>query len=114
MPYNRDLIVMFQCHINVEVCNHSKSLKYLFKYCLKGHDRATMILQRKNEEKNNAKRSHMEELNVQPAKTAAVDERQIKAPVDEIKQYLDGRYVCVAEAAHRIFGFHIHYRNPSV
>ncbi|XP_074352823.1 uncharacterized protein LOC141691974 [Apium graveolens] len=40
VPYNHDLLVKYQCHINVEICAHARSLKYLFKYCLKGHDRA--------------------------------------------------------------------------
>lgn len=33
---------------------------------------------------------------------------------DEIKNYLDGRYICAAEAAWRILGFDIHYRFPAV
>lgn len=33
---------------------------------------------------------------------------------NEIKHYLDGRYVCAVEAAWRLFGFDIHYRFPSV
>ncbi|XP_074342114.1 uncharacterized protein LOC141679536 [Apium graveolens] len=37
-----------------------------------------------------------------------------KRPLDEIKQYLDGRYVCASEASWRIFGFDIHSRWPSV
>lgn len=47
VPYNRDLLIRFQCHLNLEVCNNYQSLKCLFKYCLKGHDNATMLLQRK-------------------------------------------------------------------
>ncbi|XP_074362086.1 uncharacterized protein LOC141702285 [Apium graveolens] len=33
---------------------------------------------------------------------------------DEINAYFDGRYLCGAEAAYRIFGFPIHYRSISV
>lgn len=47
-PYNRDLLVKYQCHMNVEIYCHAQSLKYLFKYCLKGHDRATVYVKAKS------------------------------------------------------------------
>lgn len=96
VPYNKDLLIRFHCHINLEVCNSSRSLKYLFKYCLKGHDTATMILKKKDGTAANGSSAGKKNSN------------------DEIKQYLDGRYVCAVEAAWRIFGFDIHYRFPAV
>ena len=48
VPYNRDLLVKYQCHMNIEICCHSRCLKYLFKYCLKGHDRATVKISSQN------------------------------------------------------------------
>lgn len=93
VPYNRDLLVKYQCHINVEICCHARSIKYLFKYCLKGHDRATVEIRARK--KDQALRNN-------------------DGPVDEISQYFDGKYICEAEAAYRIFGFHIHYRTTSV
>lgn len=42
-----------------------------------------------------------------------VDSNKNKS-VDEIKHYLDERYVCASEAAWRILVFDIHYRYPSV
>lgn len=44
IPYNRDLIMKFQAYINIEIYNHSRSVKYLFKYVNKGPDKATVIV----------------------------------------------------------------------
>ncbi|GJY34350.1 hypothetical protein Tco_0418819 [Tanacetum coccineum] len=42
-----------------------------------------------------------------------VDGEQIQKPVDEIKAYLDCRYLSACEAAWRLFGFEVQYRTPS-
>ncbi|XP_074376704.1 uncharacterized protein LOC141718223 [Apium graveolens] len=89
VPYNRDLLVKYQCHMKVEICCHARSLKYLFKYCLKGHDRATIEISTSN---------------------GGLDDGNDKV-VDEINAYFDGRYICASEAAYRIFGYPIHYRS---
>ncbi|XP_074351324.1 uncharacterized protein LOC141690418 [Apium graveolens] len=89
VPYNRHLLVKYQCHMNVKIFCQACSLKYLFKYCLKGHDRTTVEITTHN--KNNA----------------CLEE----SVVDEIYAYFDGRYICASETAYRIFGFNIHYRS---
>lgn len=40
VPYNPYLIYKYGAHINVERCGSIKSIKYLYKYVYKGHDRA--------------------------------------------------------------------------
>ncbi|XP_074337397.1 uncharacterized protein LOC141674586 [Apium graveolens] len=40
--------------------------------------------------------------------------KQISNKLDEVKQYLQGRYVCASEAAWRIFDFDVHYHSSSV
>ena len=38
VPHNITLLKKFQAHINVEWCNKTNLMKYLFKYLAKGHD----------------------------------------------------------------------------
>ncbi len=40
VPHNVYLSTKYDVHINVEVCNNIRAVKYLFKYVYKGHDRA--------------------------------------------------------------------------
>ncbi|XP_074355786.1 uncharacterized protein LOC141695440 [Apium graveolens] len=97
VPFNRDLLVHFQCHMNLEICNNLRSLKYLFKYCLKGHDTATMCLRK-----------------TRTCTSVTIPKKAPKGPIDEVKHYLDGRYVCTSKASWRIFAFDIHSRWSSV
>ncbi|CAN0875211.1 ATP-dependent DNA helicase PIF6 [Linum grandiflorum] len=43
VPYNRDLLVKYQAHINVEICHKGQLIKYLFKYITKGPDRSESL-----------------------------------------------------------------------
>lgn len=95
VPYNLDLVVKYQAHINVEVCNKSKSMKYLFKYLTKGEDRTIALLTLHGNNKGSTNEKNDEE-------------------VDEIKAYLDCRYLSPIESCWRIFDFDIHYRYPAI
>jgi hypothetical protein len=39
VPHNVYLSTKYDAHINIEVCNNIRAVKYLFKYVYKGHDR---------------------------------------------------------------------------
>ena len=80
VPYNPFLLLVMNCHVNVEVCTTISSVKYIHKYITKGHDRASIRLTTPGDATDN---------------------------VDEIKNYQDGRYVSASEACWRIFRFEI-------
>ncbi len=44
--HNVYLLTKYDAQINVEVCNNTRVVKYLFKYVYKGHDRATVEISR--------------------------------------------------------------------
>ncbi|GAA0157453.1 hypothetical protein LIER_38465 [Lithospermum erythrorhizon] len=39
IPYSRALLLLFNCHINIEICCDIRAVKYLYKYVHKGHDK---------------------------------------------------------------------------
>jgi ATP-dependent DNA helicase PIF1 len=66
VPYNAFLAQKYNPHVNVEIFSSVKSVKYLFKYVHKGHDRTNRAL-------------------------VAPDVQS----VDEVERFKTGRYVCV-------------------
>jgi len=50
VPYNAYLIRKYQCHINLESVFSMKSIKYIYKYVYKGHDRTTAEIRNRNDE----------------------------------------------------------------
>ncbi|KAI3822900.1 hypothetical protein L1987_10501 [Smallanthus sonchifolius] len=86
VPYNPRLLMMFNCHMNVEVCSSIKSVKYLFKYVYKGHDKQV--------------------IQIDP------DEQWVV--INEIKRFQDARYVSPPEAMWHIFSFSLSQIHPVV
>ncbi|XP_022032635.1 uncharacterized protein LOC110933737 [Helianthus annuus] len=105
VPYNAMLLKKYQCHINVEWCNQAGSIKYLFKYINKGPDRVTASVYESTSTAN---------VNPQNKEMKNNENLSNETEVDEVKAYLDCRYISACEAAWRIFKFDIHYRHPSV
>ncbi|KAM0010388.1 putative DNA helicase [Helianthus debilis subsp. tardiflorus] len=95
VPYNPMLCSRFMAHINVEYCGWSMLIKYLFKYISKGVDRIHY------------------KIKSSPAGTEVVQNTEYSR-LDEIQNFLDGRFICPHEASWRIFNFDIHDRNPAV
>nr|GEX85778.1 DNA helicase [Tanacetum cinerariifolium] len=77
IPYNRALCLAFKAHINVEYCGWSMLIKYLFKYISKGPDRI------------------LAKINNSDESTTATCNRP---HIDEIENYVDGRFICRYEA----------------
>lgn len=75
VPYNPSLLLKYDCHMNVEVVSNIHSVKYLFKYVYKGHDKAMMRLMRRPYHQH-----------------AAAPEKN----PDEVERYLDCRCAVVA------------------
>jgi len=92
VSHNVYLSTKYDAHINVEVCNNIRAVKYLFKYVYKGHDRVTVEI---SHQSDNATEGNVVET-------------------DEIKKYFDCRYVSALEAAWHIFKFDMHERFPTV
>jgi hypothetical protein len=95
IPHNVKLLTKYDAHINVEICSSVLAIKYLYKYAYKGHDRATLALLRLG---------NVNEPNA----------RVNTDPIDEIKMYLDAKYISSSEAVWRIFHYRLHGRSPSV
>ncbi len=102
VPYNLHPITKYHAHINVEICSSISTIKYLYKYVYKGPDHATVVVRRRAD-------TPSQENNAQVV--IANGEWQ---NCNEIKTYLEGRYVFAFEASWRLFSFKMHDGTPSV
>ncbi|CAN6989695.1 unnamed protein product, partial [Brassica rapa subsp. trilocularis] len=106
VPYNKKLLLAYNAHINVEWCNQSRSIKYLFKYIHKGQDCVTAtVTQKVNKESSGSGTAQNISSGVNAdGQTVGgnTDGEAVEPTVDEIKKYFDARYIvhisfCLAE-----------------
>lgn len=88
VPYCPELLERFNCHTNTEVVHSIKSVKYLYKYIFKGHDKASVII---GENANETVINH-----------------------DEITDFVEARYVSAVEGYYRIVGKHLQGKSHAV
>jgi len=69
----------------VEICASVKAIKYIHKYIYKGHDRTTLEVTRQGAE-----------------------------AINELKEYIDSRYISAIESCWHIFEFPMHAESPTV
>jgi hypothetical protein len=87
VPFNPSLLMLYNCHINVEICSSIKTTEYLYKYIYKGPDGAL--------------------YSIDKSKNGDV-------VIDEIKRFRDARCVTPLEAAYRLYVFSLYQMYPSV
>jgi len=85
--YNLHLVTKYHAHINVEICSSISAIKYLYKYVYKGPNRATAVIERQVNK-------HGQENNAQVVVANGEGQNH-----DEIKAYLEGRYVSASKAS---------------
>jgi hypothetical protein len=79
---NPSLLMLYSCHINVEICSSIKAVKYLYKYIYKGPDGSSYLVDKYD--------------------------NGDKVVIDEIKWSRDARCLTPPEVAYRLYGFSLY------
>ncbi|XP_046750598.1 uncharacterized protein LOC124413856 [Diprion similis] len=88
VPYNAYLLLKFNSHINVEIYSTVQCIKYLFKYCYKGHDCAIVGMENVQEDCN--------------------------IMYNEVDEYVSTRYVSPPEAMHRLYEYPMNEQSHAI
>ncbi|CAA7019948.1 unnamed protein product [Microthlaspi erraticum] len=115
IPYNRALSIRYKAHINVEWCNQSAAIKYLFKYINKGSDRVAVVVESAEQatlgEEARQKKKNGRSTNGAKQTEDSSESTEKVEQVNEIKDFL---IAGATEAVWRTLGFKIHHRSVSV
>jgi hypothetical protein len=88
IPFNPSLLMLYNCHINIEICSSIKAVKYLYKYKYKGPNGASYFVDK--------------------------SDNGDKVVIDEIKRSRGARCVTPPEAAYQLYGFSLYQMYPPV
>jgi len=97
VPYNLSLLKRFRAHINVEWCNKTHLIKYLFKYVTKGPDRARAVIESFDND-THAGPSQQHPVGNDGTTQPQVDTQKKDDEIDEVREYIDCRYLSSHEA----------------
>jgi hypothetical protein len=89
VPHNLGVLKKYQCHINVEACNKTDLVKYLFKYINKGYDCALVGFQGSHNSVVGTQTGHADNSIPVPLEQNGID---------EIEEYIRSRYLSSCEA----------------
>ncbi|XP_044262777.1 uncharacterized protein LOC123010140 [Tribolium madens] len=92
VPYNPYLLLKYRTHINVEACTSTNTVKYLYKYFFKRPDQALLRV----------------------VETRNVPNQPAELQYDEIRSYLNGRYMTPPEAGWHILTMPMHLNSHHV
>ncbi len=92
VSYNPALSLRYNAHINVEVCNHARAVKYLFKYFMKGQPRIQVSISEPDGGQN---------------------DREVESR-NEIDDFIDALYISPNEACWRLLSFWMFYFSHTV
>nr|GFA05521.1 hypothetical protein [Tanacetum cinerariifolium] len=136
VPHNNDLIVKYDCHINVEWCNQGTLVKYPSSYLNKCLDRATVVIEgQRNETNNSTTTTNISNTtyssimttnsNTTPNTTTTNNNttnnnntRMSYAAIlqhqDKTEQHLSCRYILASESCWHLLGYEMHYRSVAI
>ncbi|XP_044588828.1 uncharacterized protein LOC123268010 [Cotesia glomerata] len=107
VQYIPELLKAFNCHINVEVVCSITAVKYLFKYVYKGHDKAAIIV-------NGSIPNTTEEAHASHDSRDDPDNFNTVNDYDEIRNFVDARYVGPVEAVWPIISKDLQDKSHSI
>lgn len=92
VPHNLWLCTKYNCHLNVEICSSISAVKYLYKYVYKGPDKVNFTIRAAGNVCTNSEGAETH---------------------DEIKNFLEARYISTMECCWRIYSYPMRSQTPN-